>query len=436
METYLLQVLSYASPRAVRQALMWRHSTLDIARARARELRLGGAAFPWRTIHGEECSGYWPAGTAGFHINADIADAVRRYVAATGDAEFEGGPGLELLVETARLWQSLGHYDELDVFRIDGVTGPDEYSALHDNNVFTNLMAARNLRSAADASSRHSDAAAALAVTDEEIAGWRAAAAAMAIPFDHELGVTQQSEGFTRLRHWDFAAMREDEYPLLLHFPYYLLYSSQVVKQADLVFALYLCSEWFTPEQRHRDFDYYEGITVRDSSLSASIQAIVAAEVGHLDLAYAYLRETAFVDLWDLARNTDDGVHLAAMAGASLAAVAGFGGMRDNGETLAFAPRLPDAIARMSFGLIYRGRLIRVSFDAGETRYELRDGEPIELVHHGETFTLTGAAPRTFPNPAPPDVPPVQPPPLRDPCRRGVGWDGRRIDVAGYAVGE
>ncbi len=429
MESYLLQVLTYASPRAVRQALMWRHSTLDIARARAHELRLAGAAFPWRTIRGEECSGYWPAGTAGFHINADIADAVRRYVGATGDAEFEAGPGLDLLVETARLWQSLGHFDAQGNFRIDGVTGPDEYSALADNNVFTNLMAARNLRAAADAAARHPAAADALGVTGEETDGWRAAADAILIPFDRELGVTQQSQGFTRYRRWDFEATGEAEYPLLLHFPYYLLYSSQVVKQADLVFALYLCSECFTPEQKLRDFDYYEAITVRDSSLSASIQAIVAAEVGHLDLAYEYLRETAFVDLWDLAGNTDDGVHLAAMAGAALAAVAGLGGMRDHGDTLAFAPRLPDAITRMSFGLTYRGRLVRVTFDAVETRYELLAGDAVELSHHGERFELGGEA-RTFPNPAVPEVPPVSPPPLRDPCRRGVGWEGREAEIA------
>ncbi len=433
MEMYLLQVLTYASPRAVRQALMWRHSTLDIARARARELRLGGAAFPWRTIHGEECSGYWPAGTAGFHVNADIADAVRRYVAATGDTEFEAGPGLDLLVETARLWKSLGHFNGQGHFRIDGVTGPDEYSALADNNVFTNLMAARNLNVAADAATRHPAAADGLGVTDAEITSWRAAADAMSIPYDQNLGVTQQSEGFTRYRRWDFDATREQEYPLLLHFPYYLLYSSQVVKQADVVFALYVCSECFTDEQKRRDFDYYESITVRDSSLSASIQAIVAAEVGHLDLAYEYLRETAFVDLWDLAGNTDDGLHLAALAGASLAAVAGFGGMRDHGDTLAFAPRLPDAITRMSFGLVFRGRLLRIRFDASETCYELRDGEPIELIHHGERFEL-GEEIRSFPNPAPPKVPPVAPPPGREPGRRGVGWEGRASEVLDTAA--
>ncbi|MEQ9094424.1 MAG: hypothetical protein RLN63_09990, partial [Miltoncostaeaceae bacterium] len=326
MESYTLPVLTFTAPETVRDALMWRHSTLPQARARAAELHLAGATFPWRTIRGEECSGYWPAGTAAFHINADVADAVRRYVAATNDVAFERGPGLDLLVETARLWRSLGHHDAEGCFRIDGVTGPDEYSALADNNTYTNLMAARNLVCAADAALRHPRRAAEMGVDREEIDAWRSAAEAMAVPFDLALGVTAQADGFTRYRAWDFAATPSGAYPLLLNYPYYTLYSSQVVKQADLVFALYACGDRFGPDQKRRDFDYYESITVRDSSLSACIQAIVAAEVGHLDLAYDYFRETALVDLRDLSGNTAEGLHLASLSGVWLVAVAGFGG--------------------------------------------------------------------------------------------------------------
>jgi alpha,alpha-trehalose phosphorylase len=423
MDTYLLPVLTYSAPGAARDVLRWRHSTLALAQARAHELRLKGAAFPWRTIRGEECSGYWPAGTAGFHINADIADAVRRYVAATEDTEFERGPGLELLVETARLWRSLGHHDAAGCFRIDGVTGPDEYTALVDNNVFTNLMAARNLRAAANAAVRYPDRAADLCVDEREIAAWRRAADSIVVPFDEELGVTAQSEGFTRYRRWDFEATRAEEYPLLLHYPYYLLYSSQVVKQADLVFALYLCGDHFTLEQKRRDFDYYEAITVRDSSLSASIQAIVAAEVGHLDLAYEYFLETALVDLHDRAGNTADGLHLAALAGTLHVAVAGFGGLRDHGNVLAFSPRLPTHLTRLSFRLLYRGRRLRVDIGADHARYELLVGEPLDLLHHGEGFTLEPASPRTLACPVLPEPPPVEPPPGRAAGRRGAGAD-------------
>jgi alpha,alpha-trehalose phosphorylase len=419
MDSYVLPVLAYLMPSAARSALGWRHATLGPARERANELRLAGATFPWRTIRGEECSGYWPAGTAAFHVNAGIAGAVRRYVTASGDLDFEQGPGLELLTETARLWHSLGHHDPEGRFRIDGVTGPDEYTALVDNNTFTNVTAALNLKTAADVAARYPERAAELDVDQREIDAWRRAAAAIVIPFDDELGVTAQSEGFTRYRPWDFGATGPEEYPLLLHFPYYLLYSSQVVKQADLVFALYVCGDRFDDEQKRRDFDYYERITVRDSSLSASIQGIVAAEVGHLDLAYEYFRETALVDLRDLNDSTAEGLHVAALAGAWSVAVAGFGGMRDLGDVLAFAPRLPPALSRLTFGLLRRGRRLRVEVGPDEARYELLAGDQLQLSHHGERVMLRTGSPQTLPSPRLVAPPPVDPPPGRAPRTRG-----------------
>jgi alpha,alpha-trehalose phosphorylase len=396
-EAYTLPVLTYVAPEAARDALIWRHSTMDLAAARAGELELEGVAFPWRTIRGQECSGYWPAGTAAFHINGDIAEAVRRYLFATGDEEFARGPALDLLVATARLWRSLGHHDAAGGFRIDGVTGPDEYTALVNNNVFTNLLAARNLRTAAELAARHPERAAELHVDEEEVAAWRDAAAAIVIPYDDDLRVTQQSAGFTRLRRWDFDATPPDGYPLLLHHHNYRLYSSQVVKQADLVFALYVCGDCFDAAQKERDFDYYEAITVRDSSLSAPIQAIVAAEVGHVELAYDLLGETAFTDLRDLAFNTRDGMHLAALAGAWLVAVAGFGGMRDHGDTLRFAPRLPSRLARLSFRLVFRGRRLRVDVTPDAATYALLDGDALELVHDEERLTVRPGEPETRP---------------------------------------
>jgi alpha,alpha-trehalose phosphorylase len=380
---------------------------------------LKGASFPWRTISGKECSGYWPAGTAAFHINADIADATRRYVLATLDTDFESGPGLELLVETARLWAELGHHDAEGKFRIDGVTGPDEYSALADNNTFTNLMAARNLRAAADVARRYPGRAAELDVAALEIDAWVQAASVMVVPIDNDLGVTPQSEGFTRYRAWDFSSMRAQDYPLLLHFPYYLLYSSQVVKQADLVLALYVCGDCFGAEQKAKDFDYYEAITVRDSSLSAPIQAIVAAEVGHMKLACDYFRESAFVDLRDLAGNTAEGLHIASLAGAWLAAVAGFGGMRDHGDIFAFAPRLPEDLNGLSFRLSYRGRRIRVDLGRDHATYQLLEGDGLELLHHGERFRLSASTLETRPYPPLAKRPRVSPP--RAPVCEGIG---------------
>jgi alpha,alpha-trehalose phosphorylase len=418
-EMFVLQPLTYTVPDAARDALRWRHATLDLARERAKVLGLEGAAFPWRTIRGQTVSGYWPAGTAAFHINADIAHTVARYWSATADDAFEREAGLELLVETARLWLSLGHHDAHDHFRIDGVTGPDEYSAIADNNVYTNLMAQKNLWAAADAAERRPDLAKERGVGPEEVAAWREAAQAMLVPYDEALGVHPQAEGFTDHAFWDFAHTRPDQYPLLLHFHYFDLYRKQVVKQADLVLALYLRSDAFSAEEKARDFEYFEALTVRDSSLSAFVQAVVAAEVGHLELAYDYFGEAALLDLDDINHNTRDGVHLASLAGAWIAAVAGLGGMRDHEGSLSFAPRLPRQLSRLAFHLLFRGRSIRVEVGHRQATYTLLRGDPLDVVHYGTVITL--ASDEVATRPVPPSLPRRSPhqPPGRAPSRRG-----------------
>lgn len=399
-EAFVLPVLTYTLPRAAADALRWRHATLDRARERAKQLELSGAAFPWRTIHGEECSGYWPAGTAAFHIHADIAAAVIRYQHAVDDRDFEREIGLELLAETARLWHSLGHRDARGGFRIDGVSGPDEYSAIADNNVYTNLMAQRNLIAAADAAERHPDVAQSLGVDREETASWRDAAAAVVIPYDEHRGVHPQAERFTDHDLWDFEATKPEQYPLLLHFPYFDLYRKQVVKQADLVLALHFCGDSFTPEQKLADFDYYEPLTVRDSSLSACTQAVVAAEVGYVGLAYAYYREAALMDLDDLEHNVRNGLHIASLAGSWTAAVAGFGGMRDAGGGLSFRPQLPEEITRLAFRLSFRASTFAVEIEHSRATYRLLVGAPIEVVHYDSSVQLTQDGPVSLPIPA------------------------------------
>jgi alpha,alpha-trehalose phosphorylase len=435
-ETFVLPVLTYTAPRAVGDALAWRQRTLDAAQERARQLGLRGASFPWRTIAGPECSSYWPAGTAAFHINADIADAVARYQAVSGDEEFERGPGTELLVETARLWRSLGHLDPAGVFRIDGVTGPDEYSAIADNNIYTNLMAQRNLLAAADAAERNPERAGELGVNSEESSEWRKVAAAMHIPYDRSLQVHPQANGFTFHEVWDFAGTRADQYPLLLHFPYFDLYRKQVVKQADLVLAMHLRGDAFTFEQKARNFDYYERLTVRDSSLSACTQAVLACELGHLDLAYAYLRETALIDLDDLQHNTRDGLHIASLAGCWIGAVAGIGGLRDHDGRLSFKPRLPSALQRVAFRLGFRGRQLMVEVGPEQASYSLLQGEALELTHHDEPFTLAaGAAVARAIPPAPQLERPVQPPGREpDGVQATVSSPGGEPDTAQAAV--
>ncbi|RBY97453.1 family 65 glycosyl hydrolase [Blastococcus sp. TF02-8] len=416
-ETYVLPVLTYTAPNAARDALIWRHSTLGLARERAVVLGLRGAAFPWRTIRGEETSGYWPAGTAAFHINADIADAVVRYHSATLDEAFDRDYGAELLIETARLWASLGHFDTEHGFRIDGVTGPDEYTAVVDNNVYTNLMAQRNLREAAAAVGRQPDVAARLEVTDDEVEAWLRAASLMAVPYDTQRGVHMQSDGFTHHEEWDFATTPRSKYPLLLHYPYFDIYRKQVVKQADLVMALHLRGDAFTLEEKIADFAYYEPRTTRDSSLSATQQAVVAAETGHLELAHQYWAEAALTDIQNLHHNSGHGLHIASLAGGWTVAVAGFGGLRDHGGELSFAPRLPDRITRLRFRVVYRGRKLTVTVEPDRATYRLVDGEPLAIRHHGRQVTVDHAD-LVLELPPAPEVAPVTQPVGREPCRR------------------
>ncbi|PRY18516.1 glycoside hydrolase family 65 protein [Kineococcus rhizosphaerae] len=417
-EAYVLPVLTYTAPRAAADALRWRARTVDDARQRARELGLSGAAFPWRTIRGQESSGYWPAGTAAFHVNADIAAAVERYRVATGSLELETDGGLVVLVETARLWMSLGHHDAQGRWHVAGVTGPDEYTAVVVDNVFTNLGAAQNLLAAARACVRQPDLARSLGVTLEEQATWRDAGGAVAVPYDEDLRVHQQCEGFTRRPEWDFAA--NPHYPLLLHSPYFDLYRKQVVKQADLQMALFWFPDAFSAQDKARVVDYYEPRTVRDSSLSAAVQAITAAEVGHLELAHDYLYEAATVDLRDLHHNTGDGLHMASLAGTWLALVHGLGGMRDNGGTLRFDPHLPEGLTRLRFTIRWHEVKLSVDITPEEVTYAARDhGSSLTLLHAGQEVTVRSGEPVTLPvAPVHPLLPRPAQPPGRAPVHR------------------
>jgi alpha,alpha-trehalose phosphorylase len=412
-EGFVLPLLTYTMPEAAANALRWRASILPQARHRARTLGLAGATFPWRTIHGEECSAYWPAGTAAMHLNAVVAYAIERHRVVTGDLSLEREGGGEVLVETARLWASLGHHDADGAWHVDKVTGPDEYSAVADDNVFTNLMAARNLRAAVRACARHRDIAERLDVTDAELQSWERAADAVHIPYDERLGVHPQSEGFTRYAPWDFESS-QGRSPLMLHAPYFQLYRKQVVKQADLVLAMQWCPDAFTADQKARNVDYYERITVRDSSLSACTQAVTCAEVGHLELAHDYAYEAALVDLRDLHRNTRDGLHMASLAGTWSTLVEGFGGLREYGDLLALDPRLPVGIDRLTFRLRRRATRLLVEVDHDTVRCSVRDGSvgPLTLRLYDEVVEILPDRPVVRPVvPLEPLLPAPQQPP-------------------------
>jgi alpha,alpha-trehalose phosphorylase len=401
-EIYLTPFLTYTEPRITRNLLRFRHSMLDRARERAAELSESGALFPWRTINGEEASSYYAAGTAQYHIDADIAHAIKRYTQIRGDLSLLEDIGAEMLVETARMWAGLGFHSPGDGrFHIHGVTGPDEYTTVVNDNAFTNLMARGNLRFAADTvewlrSERPEGYRRLVGVTglaEDEVARWRAAADAMYVPYDEARRIHMQDAHFLDREVWDFEGTPRDHYPLLLHYHPLVIYRHQVIKQADVVLAMFLLGDEFSLEQKRRNFDYYDPLTTGDSSLSACVQAIVAAEIGYEERALEYFQYALLMDLADVSGNVVDGVHIASTGGVWMALVHGFGGLRDHGGALTFDPRLPRDWERLAFRLRVRDRWLAVEVLHGTLRLELLEGEPLEVQVQGRDLTVRVGAP-------------------------------------------
>jgi len=401
-EIYIFPFFLYSKPEIAKKLLEYRYAGLEKARERARQMsHAKGALYPWRTIAGEECSAYFPAGTAQYHINADIAYSIKLYFDATGDLDYMAQSGAEIVLETARIWLGIGGYDRAGRFCINEVTGPDEYTALVNNNYYTNAMAQMHLRFAAAIvdtlrTRRAADfarIAAATGLEDGESAEWLRAAGRMALPYDAALGIHEQDDSFLSKKAWDFAGTPPDKYPLLLNYHPMVIYRHQVCKQADVVLALLLLSDQFSLEDKKRDFDYYEAVTTHDSSLSSCIFSIIAAEVGYADKAYDYFMETARLDLDNTHGNTHYGVHTAAMAGTWMGVAYGFAGMRVLDGALRFAPTLPQQWGHYQFKVHIRGALLQVRVDSKLVHYTLLQGESLNFRHRNERVALTQAAP-------------------------------------------
>lgn len=403
MEIYLMPFLTYTSPTIAENLLKFRYSMLDKAREYARRLNQKGAMFPWRTINGEEASAYYAAGTAQYHINADIVYALKKYVNVTGDHDFVSKYGAEVLIETARLWSDLGFYSNSgeEKFEIHGVTGPDEYNTVVNNNTYTNFMARENLRLAAATVEKLEEAEPELFkslahktnLRISEIEDWKKAAEHMYIPYDEELGIHPQDDHFLEKEKWDFENVPEDKYPILLHYHPLVIYRHKVVKQSDLVLAMFLLEKEFSQEEKRRNFDYYDPLTTGDSSLSACIQGIAAAKVGHMDKAMEYAENAVFMDLGDMGRNTVDGCHIASMGGTWMMFVFGFAGLANSRKKPEFIPNLPQEMLRLNFSISILGNLIEVDLNHSETRYTLKNGDGIALRHAGVDFEISPESP-------------------------------------------
>ncbi|MEK4519590.1 beta-phosphoglucomutase [Paenibacillus sp. FSL H8-0122] len=397
-EMYMLPFFTFTQPEIARALLEFRYATLGKARERAAVMSQKGALYPWRTIDGEENSAYFPAGTAQAHINADIAYGLKQYIQATGDMDFLVSRGAEMLFETSRFWADLGHYNPAHggAFCIDAVTGPDEYTAIVNNNAYTNLMVQDQLQYAYETAlllqreypADYERLRQAIGLTLEEAEGWREAAARMFIPFDKQLGIYAQDDTFLSKQKWDFDHTPADKYPLLLHYHPLVIYRHQVLKQADLVMALFLLGNKFSLADKLRNYHYYEPLTTHDSSLSPCIHSIMSAEIGDLAGAYRYFSRTVRMDLDDINYNAKDGLHMAAMAGSWMSIVNGFGGMRLYDGELSFDPALPEQWESYRFKVTVGGQLLDVFVDREAVLYTLLEGTGLGIRHKKQPLRL------------------------------------------------
>lgn len=397
-EIYILPFFTLCYPKLAKQLLRYRYTILDHARKRARELgHKRGAAYPWRTITGEECSSYFPAGTAQYHINGDIAYSYVQYYLATGDMDFIKEFGAEVIFETARIWLEIGHFDR-DLFKIDTVTGPDEYTAIVNNNYYTNAMAKYNLKWASklyhllqkEDEKLLSLLCKKISLIEEEIQLFEKAYNNMYLPYNEEYKINAQDDTFLSKAVWDFENTPKEKYPLLLNYHPLTIYRYQVLKQADTVLAHFLAEDESDFDTIRNSYDYYEKITTHDSSLSSAVYSIMASKVGYYEKAYDYFIQTARLDLDDTHGNTKDGVHTANMGGTWMAIVYGFAGLRIKEDYIYLNPRLPERWKELKFRFLYKGTCIKVDMQREKTIIDVQCDDPINLKVNNQLYELAG----------------------------------------------
>lgn len=395
-EIYVLPLLQLSQKELAKQLLLYRYHILPQAKERAKQLgHKKGAAYPWRTISGIECSSYFPAGTAQYHLNADIAYSFIQYHLYHRDMRFMLEVGAEVIFETGRIWLEIGHWHQGE-FRIDGVTGPDEYTAIVNNNYYTNVMAKYHLKWACKLYQEllafdpegFTKLCNSIRLTLEEVRMMQKASEDMYLPYNEELGIDAQDDSFLQKAVWDFAGTAEEQYPLLLHFHPLTIYRYQVLKQADTVLAHFLLEDDTDFDTMKRSFDYYEKVTTHDSSLSSCIHSIMASKCGYGQKAFDYFMESLVLDLEDTHGNTKDGLHMANLAGSCLCVINGFAGYRIKEAGICIAPLIPQGMSGYRFKSFYQGSWLEIEVQE-QLRLRLLEGNPVKLKVYGEEYIIS-----------------------------------------------
>jgi alpha,alpha-trehalose phosphorylase len=396
-EIYIFPFFLFTNPKLAKNLLNYRYTILNSARKRAKEMGHSiGALYPWRTIAGDECSPFFPAGTAQYHINVDIAYSIIQYYSVTEDAEFMNEKGLEILIEISRLMYHIGHFRNDGKFCIDAVTGPDEYTCIVNNNYYTNVLTKHLFNQIGNIwneiekqdTSTLNKLKEKLDFTTVELENFSKAGKAMYLPYDAGKDLHPQDDSFFNKKVWDFENTPKENYPLLLNYHPLTLYRHQVCKQADTILGHFLLENESNLETIKNDYNYYEKITTHDSSLSTCIFSIMANRIGEYDKAYDYFINTARLDIDNLHHNTKDGIHTACMGGSWMSIVFGFAGMRVVDGQLNFHPHLPKKWKKVSFKINFKNRILACQLEVNSFQINLEKGEPLKVNVDGNMIEI------------------------------------------------
>ena len=382
--------LALAEPEVTRNLLQYRRNQLPQAQHNAREQGLAGALYPMVTFTGIECHNEWEITFEEIHRNGAIPYAIYNYTNYTGDESYLAKEGLEVLVEVSRFWADRVHFSKRNgKYMIHGVTGPNEYENNINNNWYTNTLAAWVLDYTREALAKYLRPD--LNVSAAELEKWADISANMYRSHDEELGVFVQHDGFLDKDIRPVSALSPDDLPLNQKWSWDKILRSPFIKQADVLQGIYFFGDRFNMDEKRRNFDFYEPMTVHESSLSPCIHAILAAELGKEEKAVEMYQRTARLDLDNYNNDTEDGLHITSMTGSWLAIVQGFAQMKTWGGKLSFAPFLPSAWTGYAFHINYRGRLIKVAVGKENVVFTLLKGEPLDLQVYGKDITLNGS---------------------------------------------
>lgn len=383
--------LALTDQSITKNLLSYRHNQLSGAEHNARQQGLEGALFPMVTFTGVECHNEWEITFEEIHRNGAIAYAIYNYTNYTGDKEYLIDKGLDVLTGISRFWASRVHYNiQKDQYMMHGVTGPNEYENNVNNNWYTNKIAIWTLKYTLASLELAPEKKRVLNLTDEELRKWKEIIEKMYFPYDEERGIFIQHDTFLDKDLRPVTDLDPSDLPLNQKWSWDKILRSPFIKQADVLQGIYFFQDEFTIEEKERNFDFYEPMTVHESSLSPSIHAILAAELNKMDKAVELYERTARLDLDNYNSDTEDGLHITSMTGSWLTIVQGFAGMRTSNETLAFSPKLPRNWSHYGFHINYRGRLLKVMVKQ-EATIELVSGEPLEMKVYNQSILLSSS---------------------------------------------